>query len=92
VDRGPGLDFQRIVTLGISEPLLQWKGIEATGKLAASPNTKVIVIGAGKERAATDSRPVTRIASAIRRLRTGAIWPRTRVNADRHRASRTRRT
>ncbi len=41
-------DFQRIVTQGISEPLLQWKGIEATEKLAASPNTKVIVIGGGK--------------------------------------------
>ncbi len=41
-------DFQRIVTQGISEPLLQWKGIEATEKLAPSPNTKVIVIGAGK--------------------------------------------
>ena len=38
-------DFQKIVTQGISEPLLVWKGIEATETLAKSPNTKVIVIG-----------------------------------------------
>lgn len=42
-------DFQKIVTLGISENLLRWKGIEATEKLAQSNNTKVIVIGAGKD-------------------------------------------
>jgi prohibitin 1 len=41
-------DFQRIVTAGISEPLLQWKGIEATEKLAESANTKVVVIGGAK--------------------------------------------
>jgi regulator of protease activity HflC (stomatin/prohibitin superfamily) len=41
-------DFQKIVTQGISEQLLQWKGIEATEKLALSPNTKVIVVGGGK--------------------------------------------
>lgn len=42
-------DFQKIVTLGISEPLLRWKGIEATEKLASSSNTKIVVIGAGKD-------------------------------------------
>jgi prohibitin 1 len=41
-------DFQKIVTVGISEQLLQWKGIEATEKLALSPNTKIIVVGGGK--------------------------------------------
>jgi prohibitin 1 len=41
-------DFQKIVTQGISDQLLQWKGIEATEKLAASPNTKIIVVGGGK--------------------------------------------
>lgn len=41
-------DFQRIVTQGISQPLLEWKGIEATLKIAESPNAKIIVIGAGK--------------------------------------------
>jgi prohibitin 1 len=29
--------------------LLTWKGIEATEKLADSQNTKVVVIGSGKE-------------------------------------------
>jgi prohibitin 1 len=38
-------DFQRIVAQGISAQLLEWKGIEATEKLAMSPNTKVVVVG-----------------------------------------------
>lgn len=42
-------DFQAIVTKGISEPLLKWKGIEATEKLASSQNAKIVVIGAGKD-------------------------------------------
>lgn len=41
-------DFQDIVSKGISDQLLQWKGIEATEKLANSSNSKVIVIGSGK--------------------------------------------
>lgn len=41
-------DFQRIVTKGISEQLLRWKGIEATEKLANSNNTKIVIIG-GKD-------------------------------------------
>ena len=31
------------------EQLLRWKGIEATEKLANSQNTKVIIVGAGKD-------------------------------------------
>jgi len=42
-------DFQHIVTEGISDKLLRWKGIEATLKLAESNNSKVIVIGSGKD-------------------------------------------
>jgi prohibitin 1 len=38
-------DFQRIVAQGISSQLLEWKGIEATEKLATSPNSKIVVIG-----------------------------------------------
>jgi regulator of protease activity HflC (stomatin/prohibitin superfamily) len=38
-------DFQRIVASGISAQLLEWKGIEATEKLAQSQNTKVVVVG-----------------------------------------------
>lgn len=42
-------DFQDIVSKGISDQLLKWKGIEATEKLANSNNTKVVVIGSGKD-------------------------------------------
>jgi prohibitin 1 len=42
-------DFQEIVSKGISEQLLKWKGIEATEKLANSQNTKVVIIGSGKD-------------------------------------------
>ncbi len=38
-------DFQRIITQGLSPMLLQWKGIEATEKLANSANSKVVLIG-----------------------------------------------
>src|SRR5580765_7672075 len=41
-------DFQRIVAQGISQQLLEWKGIEATEKLATSSNAKVVVIGSSK--------------------------------------------
>jgi prohibitin 1 len=41
-------NFQKIVTEGISDKLLTWKGIEATNELAKSPNSKVIVVGSGK--------------------------------------------
>ncbi|GLC33931.1 hypothetical protein PLESTB_000819300 [Pleodorina starrii] len=38
-------DFQNIVSQGISDALLEWKGIEATERLANSPNAKVVVVG-----------------------------------------------
>jgi prohibitin 1 len=41
-------DFQNIVTQGISDKLLQWKGIEATLELVNSQNSKVIVVGNSK--------------------------------------------
>ena len=41
-------NFQRIVTEGISDKLLMWKGIETTNELAKSPNSKIVVIGSGK--------------------------------------------
>lgn len=40
--------FQDIVKDGITDRYLMWRGIDATLQLAQSPNTKVIVIGAGK--------------------------------------------
>lgn len=41
-------DFQKIVNQGLNQQLLTWKGIEATEKLANSPNSKIVVIGGGK--------------------------------------------
>jgi len=38
-------DFQKIVSAGISDQLLAWKGIEATQQLAHAPNSKVVIIG-----------------------------------------------
>ena len=42
-------DFQAIVSEGINNQILKWKGIEATEKLANSPNSKIVVIGSGKD-------------------------------------------
>ncbi len=42
-------DFQDIVSDGISDKLLKWKGIEATLELAKSPNAKVVVVGSSKD-------------------------------------------
>lgn len=42
-------DYQRIVSAGLTDHLLRWKGIDATLELAKSPNSKVVVVGAGKE-------------------------------------------
>lgn len=41
-------DFQQTVAQSLSPQLLTWKGIEATQKLAESPNAKVVVIGSGR--------------------------------------------
>merc|ERR1712054_608103 len=41
--------FQKIVSEGISSQLLQWKGIEATEKLASSTNAKIVVMGNSKD-------------------------------------------
>ena len=41
--------FQRTVSQGISDSYLRWQGIQATLALAQSPNTKIVIIGSGKE-------------------------------------------
>merc|ERR1712094_100490 len=41
-------DFQKIVSDGIS-PNPKWKGIEATEKLAKSPNSKIVIMGNSKD-------------------------------------------
>jgi len=40
--------FQQTVQAGISDTYLRWRGIEATEKLATSPNSKVVIIGSGR--------------------------------------------
>ena len=42
-------DFQQIVSQGIDEKTLRWKGIEATVDLAKSENAKVVVVGSAKD-------------------------------------------
>lgn len=41
-------DFQAIVSQGLNDKLLQWKGIEATQELAKSENAKIVIVGSGK--------------------------------------------
>jgi prohibitin 2 len=42
-------EFQQIVSQGISDSYLRWRGIEATLQLAQSTNTKVVIVGSGKD-------------------------------------------
>jgi regulator of protease activity HflC (stomatin/prohibitin superfamily) len=42
-------DFQQIVSQGISETYLRWRGVEATLQLSQSTNSKVVVIGSGRD-------------------------------------------
>jgi hypothetical protein len=42
-------DFQQTVSQGISASYLRWRGIEATLQLSQSTNSKVVVIGSGKD-------------------------------------------
>ena len=42
-------EFQQTVSQGISDSYLRWRGIEATVQLAQSNNSKVVIIGGGKD-------------------------------------------
>jgi prohibitin 2 len=42
-------EFQRIVSQGISDSYLRWRGIEATLQLAQSTNSKIVILGSGKD-------------------------------------------
>lgn len=42
-------DFQNIISEGLTENYLRFRGIEATLKLAESNNSKIVVIGGGKD-------------------------------------------
>jgi regulator of protease activity HflC (stomatin/prohibitin superfamily) len=41
-------DYQRIVTSTLTDKQLQYEGIKAQKELAASPNTKIVIMGNGK--------------------------------------------
>lgn len=41
-------EYQRIITESLSPQFLQFKGIEATQQLAASPNAKTVIVGGGE--------------------------------------------
>jgi regulator of protease activity HflC (stomatin/prohibitin superfamily) len=42
-------EFQQIVSQGISDSYLRWRGIEATLQLAQSSNSKIVIVGNGKD-------------------------------------------
>jgi len=42
-------DYQATISAGLNAKIIEWQGIEATEKIADSPNSKVIIIGSGKE-------------------------------------------
>ena len=49
IDAKGKADANRILNSSLTTNILRDKGIEATTKLAESPNSKVIVIGSGKD-------------------------------------------
>lgn len=49
IEAGGIRDFQSIISEGLSENYLRFKGIEATLELAKSNNAKVVVIGGGQD-------------------------------------------
>lgn len=42
-------EFQRVVSQGVSDSYLRWRGIEATLQLSQSTNSKVVIIGSAKD-------------------------------------------
>lgn len=42
-------DYNKIISASLTENILKQKGIDATLELAKSPNTKVVVVGSGKD-------------------------------------------
>ena len=42
-------EFQQIVSQGISDSYLRWRGIEATLQLAQSSNSKIVIVGNSKD-------------------------------------------
>lgn len=48
IEAGGIADYQQIIGKGLTETLLQWKQIDAIERLVQSPNSKTIVLDAGK--------------------------------------------
>jgi regulator of protease activity HflC (stomatin/prohibitin superfamily) len=48
IEAGGIKTYNTLVDLSLNEKLLRWKGVEATRELSASPNSKIIIIGSGK--------------------------------------------
>lgn len=48
IEAGGIKDYQAIISATLNEQLILWQGVEATLQLAQSPNSKVVVVGAGK--------------------------------------------
>ena len=48
IEAGGIADYQSIISKTLNDQVIEWKGIEATEKLADSPNAKVIIVGSGK--------------------------------------------
>ena len=49
IEAGGIRTYNSMVDASLNERLLRWKGVEATLELAKSPNSKVIIIGSGKD-------------------------------------------
>ena len=48
IEAGGIADYQQLIGKGLTEMLLQWKQIDAIERLVQSPNSKTIVLDAGK--------------------------------------------
>jgi regulator of protease activity HflC (stomatin/prohibitin superfamily) len=48
IEAGGIADYQSIISKTLNDQVIEWKGIDATEKLAESPNAKVIIVGSGK--------------------------------------------
>jgi len=48
IEAGGQRDYNDLLSKSLSPALLEWKGIQATEELAKSPNSKVVVVGGGK--------------------------------------------
>jgi regulator of protease activity HflC (stomatin/prohibitin superfamily) len=48
IEAGGIADYQSIISKTLNDQVIEWKGIEATEKLADSPNAKVVIVGSGK--------------------------------------------